>query len=51
MVEAMVGDTVKEYIAYRRLSLAAQELVRSDKKVIDWVKHSIEHYDKDTVSN
>ena len=32
---AMVGDTVKEYITLRRLSIAAYELVNTDKKVLD----------------
>src|SRR5690606_34277089 len=32
---AMVGDTVKEYVAKRRLSLAAMALVSTDMRVID----------------
>jgi AraC family transcriptional regulator len=31
----MVGDTVREYILKRRLSLAARDLINSNQKVID----------------
>jgi AraC family transcriptional regulator len=32
---AMTGDTMKEYIRKRRLSIAAQDLVQTDRRVID----------------
>lgn len=32
---AMVGDTVKEYVLKRRLSLAAKDLIDSNKKIVD----------------
>lgn len=33
--QSMVGDPIKEYIRKRRLSKAAQELLRTDKRLID----------------
>jgi AraC family transcriptional regulator len=35
LFRAMVGDTVKEYVQHRRLSHAADTLLRTDDKVID----------------